>query len=289
MKKNNAYPFGITNFELKYGNNITRIVVGVVAIPLVLYCIYFGGISFYIFCAIINLLALFEFYSLFSLQEQSPNKILGYLFSIAFFLIPLFKSNTQNYLIALLVLFPITLLLFELKRNCPKPATNVAITMLGVFYVTFSIGCFLMLRNEYIAIPSVENNSNLIFAVLISIWVCDSFAYFAGRAFGKHKLFERISPKKTWEGFIAGVIGAMLTVLLFNTFLLKLGLLHSIVIGIISGVLGQLGDLCESMLKRSVGVKDSSLIIPGHGGVLDRFDSLLFVAPLVFVYLKIFS
>jgi phosphatidate cytidylyltransferase len=134
----------------------------------------------------------------------------------------------------------------------------------------------------------------LICVVLGSIWACDSLAYYGGKFFGKHKLFERVSPKKTWEGAVAGFIGGITGVLLVRYLFIQAGetfyldVLQVSIIGALGGSLGQLGDLAESWLKRDAGVKDSSSIIPGHGGVLDRFDSLLFVAPATYVYVKYF-
>ena len=119
-----------------------------------------------------------------------------------------------------------------------------------------------------------------------SIWVCDSAAYFAGTAFGRHKLFERVSPRKTWEGAIAGFIGAVAVFVSGRVLLLPyMSLTDAVICGVIVGLLGQIGDMVESLLKRDAGVKDSSGFIPGHGGVLDRFDSLIVVSPLIFFYL----
>jgi phosphatidate cytidylyltransferase len=118
------------------------------------------------------------------------------------------------------------------------------------------------------------------------IWVCDSAAYYIGSAFGKHKLFPRVSPNKSWEGAIAGFIFAVVTAVAAKYLLLDyLRTDQAVILGIIVGIFGQLGDLFESLLKRDAGVKDSSNLIPGHGGVLDRFDSLLVVSPLVYLYL----
>jgi phosphatidate cytidylyltransferase len=116
-------------------------------------------------------------------------------------------------------------------------------------------------------------------------WANDTFAYFAGHAFGRHKLYERISPKKTWEGFAGGAVGSVLGALVTRWLLLagELSAAAAVVIGLGAAVLGPLGDLAESMVKRAAGVKDSSHIIPGHGGLLDRIDALLFVGPWVYV------
>jgi phosphatidate cytidylyltransferase len=119
----------------------------------------------------------------------------------------------------------------------------------------------------------------------VTTWANDTFAYFAGHSFGRHKLFERISPKKTWEGFLGGIAGSVVGALVVRWLLLgaELGLGAAVVVGLGAAVLGPLGDLAESMIKRAAGVKDSSRIIPGHGGLLDRIDALLFVGPWIYV------
>jgi phosphatidate cytidylyltransferase len=122
------------------------------------------------------------------------------------------------------------------------------------------------------------------------IWVSDTFAFFGGKTFGRHKLAERISPKKTWEGSIIGFAFTIITgIVIWKFFIPDIGLVNIIAIGIIVGVFSQLGDLFESYLKRSVQVKDSSHIIPGHGGFLDRFDSVLFAVPALYIYLYLRS
>jgi len=184
---------------------------------------------------------------------------------------------------------------------------NVAVTLFGATYLGLFLGSLVGLRELYIpedfpvyeyfpsqgtAVPTDiaatldRWGGYTVIALFVAIWTCDSAAYFAGRAFGRHKLFERVSPNKTWEGAIAGFIFAIGTFLLAREVVLPyLSLSGAIVCGAIVGVFGQIGDLAESLLKRDAGVKDSSSLIPGHGGVLDRFDSLLFVSPLVFLYL----
>jgi phosphatidate cytidylyltransferase len=125
-----------------------------------------------------------------------------------------------------------------------------------------------------------------VLALFASIWICDSAAYFAGRAFGRHTLFERVSPKKTWEGALAGFVFAIAAFVAAKAlFLPYLSYPSALVCGATVGCFGQLGDLAESLMKRDAGVKDSSALIPGHGGIFDRFDSLIFVSPLVFFYL----
>lgn len=189
------------------------------------------------------------------------------------------------------------------RRASDNPLFDVSASLAGVLYVSLCMATLIGIRQMptigllpsfgasmvFVSGESVrsEYGTFLVFAILASIWICDSAAYYAGRAFGRHKLFERVSPKKTWEGSIAGALAAVGTMLGMRMWLLPfLSIGDAIALGIIAGVFGQLGDLAESHLKRAAGVKDSSHLIPGHGGVFDRFDSLLFVSPLVYLYLN---
>ena len=129
----------------------------------------------------------------------------------------------------------------------------------------------------------------LIISVFASIWICDSAAFFGGTALGKHKLFPRVSPKKSWEGAIFGFVFSIIAMYLAKVLVLDfLSLKDALIIGVLIGIFGQVGDLIESLLKRDAGIKDSSNLIPGHGGIFDRFDSLFFSAPIVFMYLVYF-
>ena len=122
--------------------------------------------------------------------------------------------------------------------------------------------------------------------ISVCVWSCDTFAFLIGRKFGTRKLAPRLSPNKTVEGSMGGMIGAMLTGMAFGHWI-HVPLLHGLIVGAIAGVFGQLGDLLESAMKREVNVKDFGDIMPGHGGVLDRFDSLIFAAPLAYLYLRL--
>lgn len=291
MQQSNKYPFGPTKFELKYGNNITRIF-AVIAIPIVLLCVSLGGYWFLTFMMIISSIALIEFYWLCESKELYPNIFLGVIASLV--LQYIFSVHSVDKITFVLIPLFVVTMSVELFRNKNNSILNVASTLAGVMYISLSMACFTEIRyyfNDNLDSTIFHTNNldiGIVFAILISIWVCDSFAYFVGRKFGKHKLSERISPKKSWEGTIAGAIGSVVSMFLVQRFwLVDLSIFDSIVIGLIAGIFGQLGDLSESMLKRSARIKDSSQILPGHGGVLDRFDSLLFVSPLVYIYLNI--
>jgi phosphatidate cytidylyltransferase len=130
----------------------------------------------------------------------------------------------------------------------------------------------------------------LIVSIFASIWICDSAAFFGGTALGKHKLFPRVSPNKSWEGAVFGLLFAVIAMVISKVIILGfLSWFDVITIGLIVGIIGQIGDLIESLFKRDAGVKDSSTLIPGHGGIFDRFDSLLYTAPAVLLYIKYLS
>jgi phosphatidate cytidylyltransferase len=297
---------------------IKRIIVAVIGIPIAILIVYEGNIVFTLIVLLLSSLALYEFYKIVSKKDSFPNYILGFSFNgivILFFgFIPdlikldkLFPYHIMFFIILALTLYVIIIMGFEVFRTKRNPMANIAYTILGNGYISFSFASFIMLRTLHEiknitsqTIISIENQSPVLSAfddefcmlfilfILFSVWISDSAAYFIGKSFGKHKLAPRVSPKKTWEGAAAGFIGgAAGFVLLSMLFLDGFALVHSVVIGVIIGTIGQIGDLVESKLKRDAGVKDSSGLIPGHGGVLDRFDSLLLIMPVVALYILI--
>jgi len=179
----------------------------------------------------------------------------------------------------------------ELFRKKGSAILNLGTTFLGIFYIGIFSTTFISLREFYsVDFESDIYGAYLIISILASIWIGDSAAYYGGTTFGRHKLFPRVSPKKSWEGAIFGFIFSVGTMILAKELVLHfLSLQSAVVVGIITGTVGQIGDLVESLLKRDAAVKDSSSIIPGHGGFFDRFDSLLFSAPAIWLYLKYIS
>ena len=187
----------------------------------------------------------------------------------------------------ILILFYITLLI-ELFRNNASATMNISATTWGIFYPTVFFSFHILIRElpKTLQIDYALGAKWIIF-MLVTIWICDTAAYFIGSAIGRHKLYQRISPHKTVEGAVAGFIFALITAyILHHLYLRELDLIHCLIIGSIIGIMSQVGDLVESLFKRDAGVKDTSGILPGHGGFLDRFDSPLFVAPLVYLYLR---
>ena len=211
--------------------------------------------------------------------------------------------------ITVLFLFLVVVLIVELFRNKGSIFLNAGFTIFGVLYIGVFLSSLVGIRELFgsefpyhLAIQFFLSSTSFsddalsattyawggwtVIAIFASIWMCDTLAYFGGLSMGRHKLFPRVSPNKSWEGAAWGFLGSIATMILFQQYLLPYLQMHqAIVIGVIVGVFGQIGDLIESLLKRDANVKDSSELIPGHGGVFDRFDSLIFVSPILYLYI----
>lgn len=188
----------------------------------------------------------------------------------------------------LVLIVPFLFLIFvaELWRNKKHPFQNIALSLLGVVYIAFPFGLMIhFFDTVYLSGPL---HYGIALGYLLLLWLNDTGAYFVGSLLGKHKLFERISPGKTWEGSTGGALFALATAWALSVIFVQLTTIQWMTIAIIAVISGTLGDLVESMLKRSLGIKDSGNILPGHGGMLDRFDAVLISAPFVFVYLALF-
>jgi phosphatidate cytidylyltransferase len=284
-----------------------RILVAVIGIPLTVFLIFAGGIPFTVAVAIISSMALIELFKFFRKKGLHPFTktaiFANLLFIVSTYLyIDNIIADERGKLLfpAILIFIIILFMLTGLWSKKQNTTLNVMASLGGMFYISVTF-IFLILLRQYsdiyiIAQGELSIAHNLIagkepeflLSLLIAIWVCDTAAYFVGKSVGKHKLFPSVSPKKTWEGAIGGFFGAVAGFYICTQLpiLLKdFPLSHAIIIGIIIGVTGQLGDLAESKLKRDTGIKDSSAVLPGHGGILDRFDSIMFVIPFVFIYL----
>ncbi|MCZ4693145.1 phosphatidate cytidylyltransferase [Ancylomarina euxinus] len=233
----------------------------------------------------IALLANYEFYGLIKKANASPQISTGLLAVVL-----LFAAVTSHIYYGkaifshLLLLLVFLSFIIELYRKKDNPFANIAYTLLGIIYVAlpFALLIYLVFQN------GVEQfRPDIVMGIFIMIWVNDTLAYLVGVNFGKHRLFERISPKKSWEGSIGGGIATLLAALGCSYFSQELSLVLWLSVGLIVAVAGGLGDLVESLFKRSIKVKDSGSILPGHGGILDRFDAILIVAPIVYVFLEI--
>ncbi|MBK7129865.1 MAG: phosphatidate cytidylyltransferase [Crocinitomicaceae bacterium] len=264
-------------------NFLQRAITGTLFVIVLIGAILLGGWYMHGLFGLIVVLGLWEFFSLFKATDIKPQKILGTFIGTAIYFLVLlswyFGEIMMVPLIGLLFLFFMVTAISELFRKTTRPFENVSITLVATLYIVLPF----VLLNVY-SFEHVLEVETLIWpplSIFILIWCNDTFAYLTGRLLGKHKLFERISPKKTWEGFIGGVAFAVLAGILLAYFL-EWSYSKMITYGIVVGVIGTAGDLVESMLKRNVGVKDSGTILPGHGGILDRFDAVLFVVPVIF-------
>jgi len=271
---------------------VTRTITGLLFIAVIIASILLSGkISFdilsYLFL-LFTCVALYEYRTL--LQQKGINlSVFFYVISVLIYLIVTVAGCDNMRTMFLLASMPLMLgllfLLFivEMFRKQENPFTNVAYSILGIMWIVLPfalVNHFHLLLSEW---------RFLLLSVFIIIWLYDTFAYCVGMLIGKHRLFERISPKKSWEGAIGSTI-LTLTVAYFANVLfptLPLTPLQWIGLAIVIIVFGTLGDLVESLFKRQLSVKDSGTILPGHGGVLDRFDSILFAIPFVWIYLNI--
>lgn len=196
-----------------------------------------------------------------------------------------------------LILIPLMTLIMviELYRKQERPADSLAHTFFPISYIVLPFSLFPYLAfnqtglNSLLSHPGINFSPGIILAFFLLLWSNDTGAYLSGITFGRHKLFERISPKKTWEGFIGGLVLTVAVAWFISTKLEVVSSTGWIVIALIVSITGTYGDLVESMLKRSAGVKDSGNILPGHGGFLDRFDSVIISFPLVYLYITVFG
>lgn len=258
-----------------------RAITGVIFVIVLISSLLLGKWSFAIFFILVSLLSLDEFYKIVNKGESKTNRIAGLLLGSTLLLsFSLFRVDFLS-LKHFLYLIPFMTLVFwwELYRKTETPFINIAYTFLGII---FAIVPFLFFIN--LGFLDGEYNFHYPLGFLILLWASDTGAYLAGTSLGKTKLFERHSPKKTWEGFFGGMVISMIAAIILSRFFLGIELWQWIVSSLLIVIFGTYGDLSESMLKRSYKIKDSGNLLPGHGGLLDRFDGLLLAAPLVYAF-----
>ncbi len=255
-----------------------RVLTALILIPAIVYIIQFAPLAVcigVIFLAM--LLALQEYLSLVGVPVSF--RVVSSLIAAIATLAPMWPELSFVLLIGVILL--LTLALF----SSLELAAGFRAAVSGFFGAAYVGG----LMGFLIAIRMGKGGEDFLMMLLVIIWAGDSFAYFAGKSLGRHKLSPAVSPNKTWEGAVAGfVFGIVAAVLCKFAFIPEVQLVHAIGLGAVVGIAGQIGDLCESIVKRAANVKDSGGIIPGHGGMLDRVDSLLFGAPAMYYYLSFF-
>jgi phosphatidate cytidylyltransferase len=266
-----------------------RILTALVAVPILVYVIGFTPPVFFTFLvALSTILALEEFFSLAEKSGIETHRAVGHLFSLL--LIGSFHQNPHNQSSGLLFLV-VAMLLFlflGLRRGGQfrQTLSSSSTTLLGLIYVPTTLGLLVSVRSSAFL---WGDGRWWIFFFLLVVWFGDSGAYYIGRAWGKHKLAPSISPRKTIEGSLGGLVGNTLAAFLGKEiFLPAVPALHLLILSWVLGLVSQSGDLVESVMKRGAGVKDSSNLLPGHGGMLDRIDGVLFGAPVLFCYTKFF-
>jgi phosphatidate cytidylyltransferase len=281
---------------LALGNLAQRFLVAVDAVPLLLLLLYYHRTEptwAVIFVA--SILAMREFFGMtLPAEDRNPALVMGALAAAAFYWLDPFtiayaprSAVLRGAVIAgssitliLAVIVPGLYYLFRF-RDIPSVAGRYAATVAGIVYAGFLTTFLAFLKRI-----DPGQAGDTVVLVLIVAWLADTGGYFAGRFLGKAKLYEAVSPKKTWAGFWGGIAGAVIGVVVLKVAVAHwLTWLDVFLIAIPGCVLGQMGDLAESLIKRSVGVKDSGSLLPGHGGILDRIDAVLFIAPYVYAYL----
>jgi phosphatidate cytidylyltransferase len=273
-------------------NTTVRVLVGIVGIPLIVTLALLGSNVFLVFCVIVSFLCMNEFYNLFEKPKHKPGILTGWIgglsfhktvfLSISSLIVICFFFEDFNYVFILYFLMFVYLIVDEVFKH-EKHFEAIGTWLLSIVYISTPFGLMSLMNSTKFVDMFGANYAIIVMAL---VWVSDTFAFFGGKTFGRHKLAERISPKKTWEGSIFGFVFTLIAGILVKAFWYTgFSYSHILLISLIAGVFAQIGDLFESHLKRSVQIKDSSQLIPGHGGFLDRFDSLLFAVPAVYIYL----
>lgn len=260
---------------------LTRAISGAVFVALLIFSIVYGSYSFLILFYFFMMISIFEFSRMLQIRNYSIYIIATLLFSsICTAMSPISIVLTEA-TIVLIVLFDFIKNLFDPKSDAVKELGNSFLT------IVYTCVPFLFIAKIPFLNPNSIYEGYSILGIFILIWANDTFAYLTGMSIGKNKLFERISPKKTIEGFVGGVLATMLIAYLISLQFEVFSTTNWIIIGILVSIFGVIGDLIASMFKRQTGVKDTGSIIPGHGGIIDRLDSIIFTAPFIYLFLKI--
>lgn len=270
-----------------------RILTAAVVLPVLIFTVWSETPYFFVALAAVGIiLALGEFYNLGAKVGCPTQPALGFI--AALLVVACFVIERSEWIVAVIVALTMASLTLALAKpdQIKKSLVTVAVTVSGVVYVAVLAGCLVGVRMmpDTLTTPLTPHlSSKLLLMFFAMVVFADTGAYYTGRLIGKHKLAPRVSPGKTIEGAVGGLIAAIgagpLSRLLFFQ---EIPIVHALLLGALIGVIGPIGDLAESMLKRGAGVKDSGTLLPGHGGVLDRVDSILFCAPLLYYYSRLF-
>ncbi len=265
-------------------NLLTRSLTGALFVGVIIGAVFFGVSVFIGLFSVFTVVGVWEFYRIAGFKDSHNGSVKTGIYLSAF--VFLLTSLVAAKLLPAKILLSIPAFMFpavfsELYRKKDSPVHNVALILFPSFYIALPFA----LLNYLFLTATASESPVLIISFFVFIWTNDSFAYLTGVSIGKHRLFERISPKKSWEGLFGGILFTALAAFLISTKYDILNPWQWIVMGVIVSLAGTFGDLLESMFKRSAGIKDSGKILPGHGGVLDRFDGVLAASPFVVFYL----
>ncbi len=254
-----------------------RILSGILMVPFAL-LVFFGGKVLMLACFLVGIMSVREFFNGFKAINIQPSYAVAYISAMGLYAINFFTESSGWYMLWLFGTVLLSLLyLFKIEER--KLEDSMA-TITGIFYTVFF--SFHVTLTE-----QTESYGILVWLIFLTAFGTDVMAYFSGFAFGKHKLCPNISPKKTVEGSVGGALGSLILCGLFGYFIIPELIYHCMIIGFLGGIISQFGDLTASIFKRKMGIKDYGNLIPGHGGILDRFDSVMFTAPLVYYYISI--
>ena len=264
---------------------ITRVITAIIGIALAAVVIQTGGWVFAAAIALLSVIGWFEYVRMFRQHGERAAFIPGVVILILFLGIALLGNSSE--FMAVCILGALVIMSGSVIFRGSFSIIDASITLAGVIYIGGSFSYLLMLRfiesgQQVTPLGMMSTGNALVWIALIGTWASDTFAYFAGSTLGAHKLCPSVSPNKTWEGFAGGLVGTIISVMLVGGYFFGYGLPEMALLGLCIALVATLGDLVESVIKRYTGIKDSGNIIPGHGGVLDRFDSVMFSVPFVY-------
>ena len=270
---------------MSYLSNKSRILVNVVGIPSILSIIYIGNnLDFFplfsLFVLIVVMLAIYEWNNLVNIKSDIIRTF--NFISVSLIILSFHIKFSFEFLLLVILIHTFAVIISEILKSYSSPLNDISSSILGVIWVGLFIGSLLLIRN-------LDYGFTLSLMMILSIWICDTFAFVFGASYGRKKMAPSISPNKTWLGTFAGFFGSFIVPILVYFYypIIGFSILDYIIFGIIFGVLGQIGDLSISLLKRQANIKDTSNILKGHGGILDRFDSLGFASPIFYIILHI--
>lgn len=257
---------------------------GVIFLVPILASFFIGGIFLHLMVGLMSIRALYEFYTVVSVKKENPMTVLGYVIAIFMYSIIYYVVDDLNVIAVMIILVTVgTLVISVFDRK--YSFNDAALAVFGFIYTCVFFALILLIYD-------MSNGNWYILTIFTTSWVVDTFAYYSGRFYGKRKLIPEVSPKKTVEGAIGGLIGGALAtfilgIILYFTIPGIIHPIHFLIFGVLGSAMSQIGDLMASAIKRDCGVKDYPKLIPGHGGILDRFDSVLLAGASLFIYLSL--